>query len=166
MLVLAGAGAGALDPLGTRSGSRRRSSTRLHPHSAGVAARVGPSLLSALVCTGAAVTLTVASAVAGDLHPGAVTATGWGWLAGLAVVSTVGRRQPLLRRPEARRPDERLDPVDRRAGATVVLAFLVFGESLGPVQLAGGALVLGAVLVLERRRSAGVARARAADAVS
>jgi drug/metabolite transporter (DMT)-like permease len=31
---------------------------------------------------------------------------------------------------------------------TVVLAFAVFGESLGPLQLAGGALVLGAVLVV------------------
>jgi drug/metabolite transporter (DMT)-like permease len=31
---------------------------------------------------------------------------------------------------------------------TVVLAFLVFGESLGAVQLLGGALVLGAAVVL------------------
>ena len=30
---------------------------------------------------------------------------------------------------------------------TVVLAFVVFGETLGPLQLAGGALVLAAVLV-------------------
>jgi drug/metabolite transporter (DMT)-like permease len=35
---------------------------------------------------------------------------------------------------------------------TVVLAFLVFGERLGPVQIAGGALVLSAVLVLRLRR--------------
>jgi drug/metabolite transporter (DMT)-like permease len=34
---------------------------------------------------------------------------------------------------------------------TVVLAFLVFGEVLGAVQLAGGALVLGAVFVLNAR---------------
>jgi drug/metabolite transporter (DMT)-like permease len=31
---------------------------------------------------------------------------------------------------------------------TVLLAFLAFGESLGPAQLTGGALVLAAVLVL------------------
>jgi drug/metabolite transporter (DMT)-like permease len=31
---------------------------------------------------------------------------------------------------------------------TVALAFVVFGESLGTVQLAGGGLVLGAVVVL------------------
>ena len=46
-----------------------------------------------------------------------------------------------------------------------MLAFLAFGESLSPVQLAGGALVLGAVLVLSapaRRRHA----ARAAYAAT
>ena len=39
---------------------------------------------------------------------------------------------------------------------TVVLAFLAFGESLSPVQLGGGALVIGAVLILSapaRRRA-------------
>ncbi len=35
---------------------------------------------------------------------------------------------------------------------TVVLAFLVFGETLGPAQLVGGALVLSAVVVLNARR--------------
>jgi len=34
---------------------------------------------------------------------------------------------------------------------TVLLAFLAFGESLDPVQLAGAALVLGAVLGLSGR---------------
>jgi drug/metabolite transporter (DMT)-like permease len=34
---------------------------------------------------------------------------------------------------------------------TVLLAFLAFGESLSPVQLAGGGLVIAAVLVLSAR---------------
>jgi drug/metabolite transporter (DMT)-like permease len=34
---------------------------------------------------------------------------------------------------------------------TVLLAFLVFGETLGPAQLVGGGLVLGGVLVLHGR---------------
>ena len=34
---------------------------------------------------------------------------------------------------------------------TVLLAFLVFSETLGAVQLAGGALVLAAVLALQRQ---------------
>ena len=48
-----------------------------------------PRVLSALVCTGAAVTLTLGSALLGELRPGELTAAGWGWLACLAVVSTV-----------------------------------------------------------------------------
>ena len=36
---------------------------------------------------------------------------------------------------------------------TVLLASLVFGETLGPVQLVGGALVLAAVPVLHVQRS-------------
>ena len=32
---------------------------------------------------------------------------------------------------------------------TVALAFAIFGESLGALQLAGGALVLGAVLMVQ-----------------
>ena len=60
--------------------------------SQGIAGRVRPRLLSALVCTGAALTLTRRlGAALGDLRPGEVTAAGWGWLAGLAVVS---RRSP------------------------------------------------------------------------
>jgi drug/metabolite transporter (DMT)-like permease len=37
--------------------------------------------------------------------------------------------------------------------ATVALAWLVFGETLGPVQLVGGACVLAAVLALNTRRT-------------
>ena len=47
-------------------------------------------MLAALVCTGAAVALPVGSALLGDLRPGELTAAGWGWLACLAAVSTVG----------------------------------------------------------------------------
>ena len=49
---------------------------------------------------------------------------------------------------------------------TVVLAFVVFGESLGAVQLVGGALVVGAVFVRARRPggSHGARGVRAADA--
>jgi drug/metabolite transporter (DMT)-like permease len=36
--------------------------------------------------------------------------------------------------------------------ATVLLAFLVFGETLGPVQVVGGAFVLTAVVVLSASR--------------
>ena len=44
---------------------------------------------------------------------------------------------------------------------TVVLAFIVFGETLGPAQLLGGALVLAAVFVLQLRPRLVPARAAA-----
>jgi drug/metabolite transporter (DMT)-like permease len=148
-LVLAGAGAGALDPLGTLLGvSAAVIYSTYILTSASVTERVGPLLLSALVCTGAATTLTLAGAASGDLRLGEVSTAGFGWLAALAVVSTVGAVSLFfagLRRvgPTTASILSTAEPL-----TTVLLAFLAFGESLGAVQLAGGALVLGAVLVL------------------
>jgi drug/metabolite transporter (DMT)-like permease len=148
LLVLAGA-AGSLDAVGTMLGlSAAVVYSAYILVSEGVAARVGPLALSTLVCTGAATTLTLAGLAGGDLEPGRVTATGFAWLGGLAVVSTVaaiGLFFAGLRRvgPSAASILSTLEPV-----VTVALAFVAFGESLGPAQLAGGALVLAAVLAV------------------
>jgi len=74
---------------------------------------------------------------------------GWGWLACLAAVSTVGAIALFfagLRRvgPTTASLVSTVEPV-----VTVGLACAVFGESLGPLQLAGGGLVLGAVLMVQ-----------------
>jgi drug/metabolite transporter (DMT)-like permease len=111
-----------------------------------------PQVLAALVCTGAAIALTAGSAALGDLRPGELTAAGWGWLACLAAVSTVASISLFfagLRRagPTTASILATVEPL-----VTVLLAFLVFAETLGPVQLAGGGLVLAAVLVLEAPR--------------
>jgi drug/metabolite transporter (DMT)-like permease len=151
-LVVAGAGAGALDPAGTALGLGAAVvySGYIFAGEA-VALRVPGPALTALVCSGAAASLTAGSAVLGDLRPGAVTAAGWGWLAGLAVVSTViaiGLFFAGL---------SRLGPTNAAILATVeplvtaLLAFAVFGETLGAVQIAGGALIIIAVLVLQMR---------------
>jgi drug/metabolite transporter (DMT)-like permease len=153
-LVVAGAGAGALDPLGAALGIGAAlvySTYILVSH--GIAGRLRPQVLAALVCTGAAVSLTAGSALLGDLRPGDVTAGGWVWLASLAVVSTVGAISLFfagLRRvgPTTASILATVEPL-----VTVLLAFLVFGETLGAVQVLGGALVLSAVLVLELRIS-------------
>src|ERR687896_2435017 len=89
-LVVAGAGAGALDPLGASLGlgAALVYSTYILV-SDGIVGRMRPQVLSALVCTGAAVSLTVGSTLLGQLRPGDLTIAGWGWLAGIAVVSTV-----------------------------------------------------------------------------
>jgi drug/metabolite transporter (DMT)-like permease len=152
-LVVAGAGAGTLDPLGSALGlGAAVVYTTYILVSEGIVARMGPRVLSALVCTGAAASLTAAAAALGEFRPGDVTAAGWGWLACLAVVSTVAAVSLFfagLRRvgPTSASILSTAEPV-----VTVLLAFLVFGELLGAVQLLGGALVLGAVLMLASYR--------------
>ena len=161
VLVVAGAGAGALDALGVGLGLGAAVVYATYILvSDGVAARVSPRLLAALVCTGAAATLTAGSAVLGELRPGATTAAGWGWLICLAVVSTVVAISCFfagLRRvgPTTASILATVEPL-----VTVMLAFTVFGERLGGMQLAGGALVLAAVVVLQLRLGARHARAR------
>jgi drug/metabolite transporter (DMT)-like permease len=153
-LVVAGAGSGALDPLGVALalGAAIVYSAYILT-SEGISGRMRPGVLSALVCTGAAASLTIGSALLGELHPGELTVAGWGWLAGVAVVSTVASITLFfagLRRvgPTTASILATVEPL-----VTVLLAFLVFGEMLGAVQLAGGALVLGGVLVLHARPS-------------
>ena len=143
VLVLAGAAAGALDPLGTALGLTAAIIYSAYILSSeGIAERIGPVALSTLVCTGAATTLTLGSIAVGQLDLGGVSATGYGWLAGIAVVSTVGAVGLFfagLQRvgPTAASILSTLEPV-----VTVGLAFVVFGESLGGAQLAGASLVL------------------------
>ena len=152
VLVVAGAGTGALDPLGAALaiGAAVVYSTYILV-SDGVVGRMRPHVLSALVSTGAAASLILGSALLGQLRPGDVTAAGWGWLVCLTVVSTVGAILLFfagLRRagPTTASILATVEPL-----VTVVLAFLVFGERLGAVQLVGGAFVLAAVLVLNTR---------------
>jgi drug/metabolite transporter (DMT)-like permease len=153
VLVLAGAAAGALDPLGTALGLGAAVvySTYILV-STGISERVGPLALSTLVCTGAACSLTLGALVGGDLHPGAVSASGLASLGGLALVSTVTAVCLFfagLRRvgPTAASILSTLEPV-----VAVALAFAVFDESFGPAQLAGGTLVLLAVLAVRAPR--------------
>jgi drug/metabolite transporter (DMT)-like permease len=114
----------------------------------GVASRVPALTLATLVCTGAAVSLTIGSSLAGQLRPGEVTLAGWGWLGCIAVVSTVGAITLFfagLSRvgPTSASILSTFEPV-----VTVILAAGVLAEHLTPVQIGGGALVLTAVLVL------------------
>ncbi len=160
-LVVAGAGTGALDPLGIALGLGAAVVYAAYILvSEGIAGRVPPRVLATLVCTGAAVSLVVASAALGDLHPGALSLAGWGWLASLALVSTVASIALFfagLRRvgPTTASILSTVEPL-----VTVVLAFLVFGETLGPMQTVGGVLVLAAVLALQmpRREGSGLRR--------
>ena len=117
--------------------------------SQGISERTSPLALATLVCTGAAGTLTVVGIIGGDLDPGVVTAEGWLWLAAIALVSTVaaiGMFFAGLRRvgPTAAAILSTLEPV-----VTIMLAAAAFSETLGPVQVTGGALVLAAALAVQ-----------------
>jgi drug/metabolite transporter (DMT)-like permease len=153
VLVVAGAGAGALDPLGVALGLAAAVVYSAYILvSDGVAARVGPRLLSALVCSGAAASLVAGSAVLGELRPGELTLAGWGWLACLAAVSTVASISLFFAGLPRVGPTTASILATIEPLVTVLLAFAVFGETLGPAQLAGGTLVLGAVMALHLPR--------------
>src|SRR6478609_2654850 len=147
-LVVAG-GLGTLDPGGAALGL---AAAVLYAGyvlvSDGLSERVSPVALAALVCTGAALALSVSTVALGQFRPGALSVAGWGWLVCLAAVSTVGAIALFfagLRRvgPTTASLVSTVEPV-----VTVGLAFAVFGESLGPLQLAGGGLVLAAVMMV------------------
>ena len=113
---------------------------------------MSPLVLSALVSTGAAAMLTLGGAVSGGLNPGELSAAGFGWLAGIAVISTVAALSLFFAGLRLVGPTSASILSTAEPLTAVVLAFLVFGESLSAVQLAGGALVLAGVLVLSARR--------------
>ncbi len=150
-LVLLGAGAGTFDWLGAALGLGAALTYTAYILASD---RVGGDLdalpLSALITTGAAVTFGVACAASGSFDTG-FAGEGWLWLAAIAIVSTV---TPIalffagLRRvgPSTAAILSTLEPL-----TTVALAFVVFGETLSGVQLAGAALVLGAAVWLQRR---------------
>jgi drug/metabolite transporter (DMT)-like permease len=115
---------------------------------------VGPLVLSALVCTGAAVSLTLGGTALGEVQAGAVTAAGFGWLGALALVSTVAAIVLFFAGLARVGPTTASILSTAEPMTAVLLAFLVFGESLGVAQLAGGTLVLGGVLILSARPAA------------
>ena len=102
-----------------------------------------------VVCLSAAATLAIASAFRAPQFPGAW----WGWLAVAAIAgfSTVVAMIAFfagLKRvgPAVASIASTLEPV-----VTVALAWVLLGESLAPIQVAGGALVLGSAAWLARR---------------
>jgi drug/metabolite transporter (DMT)-like permease len=107
-------------------------------------------LMAALVTTGAAASTLVFGVGSGslDLH---FAAAGWGWIAAMALGSTVlgvsaffvGLREV---GPATASIVSTAEPV-----VTVALATAIYGEALGAGQLAGGVLVLGAVVILQLR---------------
>ena len=106
-----------------------------------------------IVCLSAAVVLSLSALVTEPRFPGAW----WGWAAigAIAIVSTVAAILAFfagLKRvgPAVASMVSTLEPV-----ITVALAWLVLGESLTPLQLGGGILVLACAALLARARNSG-----------
>ncbi len=148
-LVLVGAASGSLDALGTAMGFGAALAYTVYIL---VGDRIGvgvpPIALSAFVCLGATCTFATMSVMHGGPQL-TFGANGWAWVTAIALVSTVAAILCFfagLARvgPSAASILSTLEPV-----VTVGLAATAFAESLGPVQVVGGALVLGAVLVMQ-----------------
>ncbi|GIE76862.1 hypothetical protein Aph02nite_28120 [Actinoplanes philippinensis] len=151
LLVLLGAGAGTLSPAGAALGFGSALTYTVYILvSDRVLHRVSPMLLATLVMTGAALALAGKSLVTGGVNLG-FSAAGWFWTACIAVVSTVLASLTFfagLRRtgPSTAAILSTVEPV-----ITTTLAAVLLGEFLTPAQLAGGALVLASVAVVQLR---------------
>ena len=149
VLVLAGAASGSFDALGAAMGfGAALAYTNYILIGDRVVSGVPLLALVTLVCTGAAVSFWIAGFARGgpDL---AQSAEGYAWIGAIALVSTVRAILTFfagLARvgPSAAAILSIFEPV-----VTVALAAAVFAESLAVVQLAGGALVLAAVVVMQ-----------------
>ena len=148
-LVLIG-GLGSIDPLGAllALGSAVAYAAYILT-SAGQLERTDPFLLTALVTTGAAITLTAGGAAQRDItltiDAGAFALIG---VVGLVAVTGMGTFVAGIRRlgPSRASIVSAVQPA-----LTPLVGFAVFADRLGVEQAAGGALVIAAIVVLEAR---------------
>ncbi|MEA2340240.1 MAG: hypothetical protein QOG11_317 [Solirubrobacteraceae bacterium] len=151
-LVMLGGAGGALDPLGVVLALGAAVAYAGYVLAADhLGGDLEPLELAALIATGAAAALAVAGLASGSLHPEALGLRAWADAAALAALCTVLPMVTLyagLRRvgPATASIVSCAEPV-----LTVALAVALLGERLGPVQAVGGALVVLAVLLLQRR---------------
>ena len=121
--------------------------------------RVDPLLLSAMIATGAAATFLVFGAARGILE---YTAGGWLWIAALATLCTVLPIVTFMMGMERVGSSTASIVSTFEPVVTVGLAVALYDESLGVLQVLGGALVLVAVIALQLRSAQVVAPPAAA----
>jgi drug/metabolite transporter (DMT)-like permease len=158
LLVLAGGGTGAIDWLGVAMALACAGFYTVFILGSERASAKTPAVpFAASVATGAAVTFAIAALFTGGVH---ASGEGVMWAAVIALFSTV---MPIVMFVAG------LARVGASTAAiastvepalTVALAWIVLGETLGPLQLAGGALVLSAVVLLQLRPRATMLRWR------
>ena len=148
VLVLAGAGTGELDALATvMAVGASLAYTAYILTGDRVVEGVAPVALASLVTTGAAFTFgIILLATSGPSLE--FEAAGWIWLGAIALVSTVVAILAFFAGLARVGPSSAAILSTVEPPVTIALAALAFGESLTAVQLAGGLLVLGTVVVL------------------
>lgn len=151
LLVLLGAGGGRFQPVAALLAFGAALTYTLYILAADtVVHRLPPMVLSALVMTGAAGTLGVRAVLTGgpDLT---FRASGWFWLTCIAVVSTVVAMLAFFAGLKRTGPSTAAILSTFEPVVTTALAALTLGETLTPVQFAGGVLVLSSVVILQAR---------------
>jgi drug/metabolite transporter (DMT)-like permease len=155
VLVLMAAGAGAFDLVGAALAlAAALTYTTYILVSDRIMGEVDPFALAVLVLTGATASFTVTGLATGSLGL-ALSGEAWLWLLLIALVSTVFAVSAFFAGLRRVGPSEAAILSTFEPPVTVALAFLVLGEQLTQLQLAGGALVLAAVVLLQlpaRRR--------------
>jgi drug/metabolite transporter (DMT)-like permease len=113
-----------------------------------LARSVEPLALSTVVVASAAVVFVAAAALSGVHLP--QSAKGWSALAGIAIIGTVAAISLFFAGLDRVGPTSASTLSTVEPVFTVALAAIVLGETIAPVQLAGGALILAAVVLLAR----------------
>jgi drug/metabolite transporter (DMT)-like permease len=158
VLVLVGGGTGALDGVGVLLGLGAALAYSGYILAAdGLVKRVDPFVLAAIVTTAAGAGVVAFGGVTGQLAFG-FRPVGWAPLVGIALVSTVIPMAAFLLGLQRVGPATASIVSTIEPAVTVGLAVALLGETLGPVQLLGGAVVLLAVVLLQRGDSASVQR--------
>jgi drug/metabolite transporter (DMT)-like permease len=170
IVLSAGGGPGALDPIGVAAALGAAVVYTVYLLAAKqVTADAEPIAASALVMTGAAGVTAVAATATGDLDTN-FAASGWLWLAVLALGATVVGVWALIAGLQRVSSTNASIVSTSEPVITVGLAIALLGETLAPLQLAGAAAVLSSVYLLQRAEpvslSDDVPAAEAADCPS
>jgi drug/metabolite transporter (DMT)-like permease len=112
--------------------------------------RVHPLAFSALLCSGAGTAFATVGVATGRLHLD-MPAAAWGWTLGIALGTTLVSISAFLA-GVARIGSSRASILAMLEPPLAITgAFFVFGDRLGPLQVAGGLLVLGAAVLVQLR---------------
>ena len=151
-LVLVGGGAGELDRTGVllAFGAATAYATYILVADTIVGAS-DPFALTAMVASGAFVAVGLFAVTTGQFDAASFEGGAWLSLFGLTLISTVVAITTFFLGLDLVGPSTASIVSTVEPACTVALAAIVFGETLGPVQLLGGALVLSAVVVLQLR---------------